>query len=114
MDKRLENRCRRRDDQELIGRSVQINSLRERIALVGANDAARTLVVGEAGTGRLNVATLIHNASPRKSKPFYSFSCGSVNPELLADVFLGHEKDAFPGAVKVVAPANALPLMPSR
>ena len=100
MDKRLENRCRRKDDHELLGKSVQISSLRERIALVGANDAARTLVVGEAGTGRLNVATLIHNASPRKSKPFYSFNCGSVNPELLADVFLGHEKDAFPGAVK--------------
>ena len=100
MDKRLENRCRRKDDHELLGMSVQISSLRERIALVGANDAARTLVVGEAGTGRLNVATLIHNASPRKSKPFYSFNCGSVNPELLADVFLGHEKDAFPGAVK--------------
>ena len=100
MDKRLENRCRRKDDHELLGKSVQISSLRERIASVGANDAARTLIVGETGTGRLNVATLIHNASPRKSKPFYSFSCGSVNPELLADVFLGHEKDAFPGAAK--------------
>ena len=100
MDKRLENRCRRKDDHELLGKSVQITSLRERIALVGANVAARTLIVGEAGTGRLNVATLIHNRSPRKAKPFYSFSCGSVNPELLADVFLGHEKDAFPGAVK--------------
>lgn len=100
MDKRLENRCRRKDDHELIGRSVQISSLRERIALVGANDVARTLIVGEVGTGRLNVATLIHNNSPRRDKPFYSFNCASVNPKLLADILLGHEKDAFPGALK--------------
>ena len=100
MDKRLENRCRRRDGNPLLGASVQIALLKERIDRVAAKGDARVLIVGEAGTGGLNVATLIHDKSPRKARPFYSFGCGSVGPDLLPDVFLGHEKDAFPGAAK--------------
>lgn len=98
--KRIVNHYRRYGNRELIGNSIQMKQLRERINFVAANPEARVLVIGESGTGKETVALQIHNRSPRKNEAFYAFNCASVNPELLASKFFGHEKGAFTGADK--------------
>ena len=98
--KRSVEHYRRYGNRELIGNSVQIKTLRERINFVAANPEARVLVIGESGTGKETVALQIHNRSPRRSEPFFAFNCASVNPELLANRFFGHEKGAYTGADK--------------
>ena len=98
--KRIVSHYRRYGYREIIGNSVQIKELRERINFVAANPDARVLVLGESGTGKETVALQIHNRSPRKNEPFYALNCASVNPELLSSRFFGHEKGAFTGADK--------------
>ena len=98
--RKLVSHYRRYGYREIIGNSVQIKELRERINFVAANPDARVLIQGESGTGKETVALQIHNRSPRKNEPFYAFNCASVNPELLASRFFGHEKGAFTGAEK--------------
>lgn len=91
---------RRYGNRELIGNSIQIQTLRDRINFVAANPDARVLIIGESGTGKETVALQIHNRSPRKAEPFIAFNCASVNPELLESRFFGHEKGAYTGADK--------------
>lgn len=98
--KRIVNHYRRYGNRELIGNSIQMKQLRERINFVAANPEARVLVIGESGTGKETVALQIHNRSARRNEAFYAFNCASVNPELLASKFFGHEKGAFTGADK--------------
>ena len=89
---------RRYGNRELVGKSLQMQSLQERINKVAAHPDARVLIIGESGTGKETVAQQIHTKSPRKNEPFIAFNCASVNPELLASRFFGHEKGAFTGA----------------
>lgn len=89
---------RRYGNRELVGKSLQMQSLQERINKVAAHPDARVLIIGESGTGKETVAQQIHTKSPRKNESFIAFNCASVNPELLASRFFGHEKGAFTGA----------------
>src|SRR6185295_8922315 len=57
------------------------------------------LVTGETGTGKEMVARALHNASPRKKKPFVVLDCGSIPRELIESTLFGHEKGSFTGAV---------------
>ena len=57
------------------------------------------LITGETGTGKEMVARALHNASPRKNKPFVVLDCGSIPRELIESTLFGHEKGSFTGAV---------------
>ncbi|MEM7261055.1 MAG: sigma 54-interacting transcriptional regulator [Planctomycetota bacterium] len=41
------------------------------------------LITGEPGTGKELIARLVHDRSPRRSKPFVPFDCGMSDPTLL-------------------------------
>ena len=95
---RIVEHWQRYGSRELIGNSPQMRELRERINSVAANPDARVLILGESGTGKEAVAMQIHNRSPRRNEPFFSFNCSCVATNLLEDRFFGHEKGAFTSA----------------
>ena len=82
----------------IIYRSEKINAL---MNMAGRVAASRTTVLirGESGTGKELMARLIHNLSPRSSKPIIAVNCSALSENLLESELFGHEKGAFTGAV---------------
>lgn len=57
------------------------------------------LITGESGTGKTELAKLIHKRSRRASGPFITVSCTTLAESVLESELFGHVKGAFTGAV---------------
>jgi DNA-binding NtrC family response regulator len=82
----------------LLGRSPAIRRVQELIEAVAPTDTT-VLVLGESGTGKELVAQAIHQASPRRERPFLTVDCGSLVESLCESELYGHVRGAFTGAV---------------
>ena len=84
--------------QAIVTRSPLMERLMEQAGMVAQSDVS-VLINGQSGTGKEIVAQAIHNASPRRDKPFVAINCGALPEQLLESELFGHARGAFTGAV---------------
>ena len=84
-------------DSKLIGRSKQMQKLREQIAYIVNAGIRDVLLTGETGTGKEVIArTIAYQADP--SFRFSPIHCGAISDGLAESELFGHVKGAFTGA----------------
>jgi two-component system nitrogen regulation response regulator NtrX len=91
----LRSRMERR--YRLIGESKAMCQIKETIDVVAVKSST-VLITGENGTGKENVARLIHERSLRARKPFVAINCAAIPEELIESELFGFEKGSFTGA----------------
>jgi two-component system response regulator AtoC len=85
-------------DEILIGDSPVMQDIYKTVGRVARSDAT-VLILGETGTGKELVATVIHRNSTYSAGPLIKVNCASLPETLLESELFGHEKGAFTGAV---------------
>jgi DNA-binding NtrC family response regulator len=71
----------------------------DKVRLV-ATTRSTVLLYGETGTGKGELAKLIHRHSNRRDAQFISVHCGAIPDTLIESELFGHEKGAFTGAIR--------------
>ena len=110
LEKVLEKRTLRRENEllrerlreryrfsNIVGESAELQAVFD-VVMRAAPTRATILVLGESGTGKELVAQAIHEASPRREKPFIKVNCAALTETLLESELFGHEKGSFTGA----------------
>ena len=82
-----------------IGASPVMQAAYRTIESVAASKAT-VFITGESGTGKELAAEAVHQASPRKSRPFIALNCAAIPKDLLESEIFGHLKGAFTGATE--------------
>ncbi len=78
-------------------RSAIMNKVMEKAIRLSQVDTT-ILLQGETGVGKGHFAKLIHDASPRKDKPFIRVDAGAIPEQLIESELFGYEGGAFTGA----------------
>lgn len=85
------------DFHGMIGASPSMRELYRRIEAVAPTDAS-VLILGETGTGKELVASIVHRLSRRRKRPFVPVNAAAIPKELVESSLFGHEKGSFTGA----------------
>jgi DNA-binding NtrC family response regulator len=86
-------------DLGLVGHSAEIARVRESIRQVAALDVS-VLIRGETGTGKELVASALHLAGARRSRPLVSVNLAALPAALAAAELFGAARGAFTGAAR--------------
>jgi two-component system NtrC family response regulator len=81
----------------IVGAAPELQAVVEVVKRVSPTKAT-VLVQGEAGTGKAHVAQALHEASPRRDRPFVRVNCAALSETLLESELFGHERGAFADA----------------
>jgi transcriptional regulator with PAS, ATPase and Fis domain len=85
--------------EDIVGKSDAIAEAL-RVARMAAATNSPVWIFAESGSGKELFAQAIHNASPRRSKPFIAVNCASLPPSLIESTLFGYTTGAFTGAQK--------------
>ena len=85
--------------QAIIGKSIDIVSIKQQMEMVAQTPDTSVLIIGESGTGKELVARGIHNLSKRKDELFGAVNMSAVPESLFESEFFGHKKGSFTGAI---------------
>ncbi len=96
LDEALQDRARFHD---LVGKSPAMQRIFENVRVVSRTEAT-VLIEGATGTGKDALARVIHEMSPRRSRPFVKVNCAAIPETLLESEMFGYVKGAFTGAVE--------------
>ena len=83
--------------QQMVGTSAHTKNLLKMIAKIAPSKSA-VMITGPTGTGKELVAKAIHDASPRRDRPYIALNCAALATGVLESELFGHEKGAFTGA----------------
>ncbi len=95
ISKTLEDRIQR----QFIGVSPQIKQVFEMAITAAKYPDTNVLITGDSGTGKENIARIIHFASRRKKNVFCPVNSSAITDSLLESEFFGHKKGSFTGAI---------------
>ncbi len=84
-------RERARHEDELIGESPAIQSLRQTVAKIAPTNS-RVLITGPAGSGKEVTARYLHKLSRRANAPFVVVNAASISPDSMEIVLFGSEQ----------------------
>ncbi|MGI5933593.1 MAG: sigma-54 interaction domain-containing protein [Lawsonibacter sp.] len=85
--------------EDMIAVDEKMQQVRDYIPVVAGCDLP-VMICGETGTGKEVVAQAIHNAGPRRNKPFVAQNCAAMPETLLESILFGTAKGAFTGAAE--------------
>ncbi len=83
--------------RDVVGDSAAWKSVLDSARLVAVSDLS-VLIQGETGTGKEQIARLVHRLSPRADQQFVALNCSVLSPQLAESELFGHEKGAFTSA----------------
>ena len=83
--------------QEMTTNDPRMLEILHRIQKIAPTDAS-LLLQGESGTGKTQLARMIHRFSHRSHMPFVEINCAAIPESLIESELFGHVKGAFTGA----------------
>ncbi len=86
-----------RSGSDIITNDPRMLEMLERVDQVAPTDAS-VLIQGESGTGKTQIARLLHRKSQRADKPLVEINCAAIPESLIESELFGHVKGAFTGA----------------
>ncbi|MCP5372936.1 MAG: sigma 54-interacting transcriptional regulator [Hyphomicrobiales bacterium] len=89
----------RRAGTELITNDPDMMELLARAEQIAPTNAS-VLLTGESGTGKTQIARMIHRKSLRANHPVVEVNCAAIPETLLESELFGHVKGAFTGATQ--------------
>lgn len=80
-----------------VGESREFRRILDTVGRVATSDST-VLITGETGSGKEQVAKMLHARSPRRFAPFVIVECAALQESLLQSELFGHERGSFTGA----------------